>query len=328
MEYKTLGRTGLKVGVAGLGCGGFSKLGQAAGKSEEESIGIIHRAMELGVNLIDTAPAYGTEGIVGQAIKGMPRDELVLSTKHYAEWEGRTYSTKEILEGLDNSLRQLGTDYIDIYHIHAFSLHCYDRVQDEILPALEKERAKGKFRFFAASEYSQIHHRHEALQRAFEDDFLDVVMVAYSLLNQNAEKVVFPMTQKLGIGTQIMFAVRTLFSAPGRLQTEIDALIAQGRLDPSTVDRSDPLGFLMHEEGASSVIDACYRYVRHEPGADVVLFGTGDLDHLQTNLNSILKPPLAAADVQRLKQAFGHLEGVGLDGWHKTPDTPADPVQA
>lgn len=59
--------------------------------------------------------------------------------------------------------------------------------------------------------------------------------------------------------------------------------------------------------------DAAYRYVRHEPGVDVVLFGTGDQAHLRSNIESLLKPPLPAADRRRLAELFGHLVGVGLD---------------
>ena len=69
MEYTTLGKTGLKVSVAGLGCGGFSRLGLKAGKSEDEAARLIHQAVDLGINFIDTAPSYGTEGVVGKALK-------------------------------------------------------------------------------------------------------------------------------------------------------------------------------------------------------------------------------------------------------------------
>ena len=81
MEYTTLGRTGLRTGVAGLGCGGFSRLGQAHGKSKAESVALVRMALDMGVNLLDTAEAYGTEGIVGEAIRGLDRDQVVLSTK-------------------------------------------------------------------------------------------------------------------------------------------------------------------------------------------------------------------------------------------------------
>jgi aryl-alcohol dehydrogenase-like predicted oxidoreductase len=76
---------------------------------------------------------------------------------------------------------------------------------------------------------------------------------------------------------------------------------------------NDPLGFLVHAGGASSITDAAYRFARHEPGADVVLFGTGDQQHLRTNIESLLKPPLPEADRARLAELFGHLRGVGLE---------------
>ena len=65
--------------------------------------------------------------------------------------------------------------------------------------------------------------------------------------------------------------------------------------------------------GAESVIDAAYRFARHEPGADVILFGTGSIDHLLTNIASILRPPLPSHTVEMLAKLFGNLEGVGLD---------------
>jgi aryl-alcohol dehydrogenase-like predicted oxidoreductase len=81
MEYTTLGRTNLNVSVAGLGCGGFSQRGLAQGKSEADAIGIIHEALELGVNLFDTAAAYGTEAVLGTAIKAVRREDVVICTK-------------------------------------------------------------------------------------------------------------------------------------------------------------------------------------------------------------------------------------------------------
>ena len=81
MQYTTLGRTGLNVSVAGLGCGGHSRLGQKTGRTEQESIQVVRQALDLGINLIDTAEAYGTESIVGKAIQDVARDQLVISTK-------------------------------------------------------------------------------------------------------------------------------------------------------------------------------------------------------------------------------------------------------
>jgi aryl-alcohol dehydrogenase-like predicted oxidoreductase len=90
-------------------------------------------------------------------------------------------------------------------------------------------------------------------------------------------------------------------------------LVAEGKLSAADVDVNDPLGFLVHEGGASSMMDAAYRFVRHEPGVHVVLFGTGNPAHVDTNIESILKPPLPKEDHDRLVSVFGHLVGVGLD---------------
>ncbi len=81
MKYTILGRTGLKVSVAGLGSGGHSRLGRATGRSEKESIALVRQALDLGINLIDTSEAYGTESIVGKAMVGFPRDRVIISTK-------------------------------------------------------------------------------------------------------------------------------------------------------------------------------------------------------------------------------------------------------
>ena len=78
-------------------------------------------------------------------------------------------------------------------------------------------------------------------------------------------------------------------------------------------DLEQPLGFLVHAGGADSLTDAAYRFVRHEPGVDVVLFGTSKSAHLRANIASILKPPLPKADVEKLYALFAHLRGVGLD---------------
>jgi L-galactose dehydrogenase len=89
-------------------------------------------------------------------------------------------------------------------------------------------------------------------------------------------------------------------------------LAAEGRL-PRELATDKPLDFLIHEGGASSPVDAAYRFARHEPGANVVLFGTGNPDHLRSNIASILAPPLPAGDVARIRELFGALVGIGLD---------------
>ena len=313
MEYTTLGRTGLKVSVAGMGCGGSSRLGLTAGHSAAHCAGIIRQAVDLGVNLIDTAKAYGTEAVVGEALKALPRESVVITTKHKVA-EGKTLlAAKDVVAGLDDSLRVLGTDYIDVFFLHTVLPNAYEHAAREVVPALLREKEKGKFRFLGITEMPPKDARHDMLQSAFRDDYWDVIMFAFHMLGQNARQRVFPMTISHNIGTLIMFAVRSLFSTPGRLQQDIQALVTAGKLPAQMAEHSHPLEFLLQEGGAQSVIEAAYRYARHEPGANVVLFGTGNPAHVAPNIEAILKPPLPSVDVKRLAELFGHLEGVGLD---------------
>src|SRR5262249_49341052 len=83
MHYTTLGSTGLKVSVAGLGCGGNSRIGLGTGLSEAQSVALVREALDLGVNFLDTAASYGTEQVIGKAIRGRPRAAVVISTKSH-----------------------------------------------------------------------------------------------------------------------------------------------------------------------------------------------------------------------------------------------------
>ena len=118
MEYINLGATELKVSVAGLGCGGNSRLGQSTGSTVAESVSIIHRALDLGVNFFDTAPVYETEKILASALTKVPRDSVVLSTKCRIQKDKKLLSAAQIIASLEQSLLSLQTDYIDVFHLH------------------------------------------------------------------------------------------------------------------------------------------------------------------------------------------------------------------
>ncbi len=312
MEYTTLGRTGLRVSVAGLGCGGFSRLGLNTGGNEASAIGIVHAALDLGVNLIDTAEPYATETIVGKALKNIPRDQYVIATKASVIRNGERYTPERVIASLDNSLRELGVDCIDVFQLHAIAPSHYDYVRDSIVPPLLKEKQRGKFRFLGITETSPNDLEHQMLLRAVPDGMWDVVMVAFHMMSQNTREKVFPATLQHRVGTLLMFAVRSIFARNDRVVETMKELAATGKVPQWLADSSEPLGFLIHPGGASSLTDAAYRYVRHEPGVDVVLFGTGDQAHLRSNIESIQKPPLPEADRAKLAELFSHLRGVGL----------------
>jgi aryl-alcohol dehydrogenase-like predicted oxidoreductase len=315
MEYKTLGKTGLRVSVAGLGCGGFSRLGLGTGKSEADAVALVHQAFDLGVNLFDTAAVYGTEALLGKALKALPRDRVVIASKAWLPRSTGRSAAERAVASLDHSLKELGTDYIDVFELHGVSPGAYDRARDEIAPALLKEKEKGKLRHLGVTETGSSDGEHRMARRAAEDGVWDVMMVAFHMMHQNARSQVFPLTIANRVGTLLMFAVRNIFSKPERLRDELHRLSAERQVAAWLAQAPDPLGFLIHpaDGGAATITEAAYRYVRHEPGVDVVLFGTGDPEHLRANIAAILKPPLPETDRRILARHFGHLVGVGLD---------------
>jgi aryl-alcohol dehydrogenase-like predicted oxidoreductase len=313
MEYTTLGHTGLTASVAGLGCGGFSRLGLGTGGSEDDAIRLIRLALDLGVNVLDTAAVYGTEEVVGKAVRGVPRDSVIICTKASRDRSDNRYYVDKILASLDGSCRRLGLEYVDVFQLHAVPPAQYEYVRDEIAPALLRAKEQGKFRFLGITETSPNDTNHDMLHRALPDGIWDTAMFAFHMMHQPARERVFPLTRTHGVGTLMMFAVRQIFARPSQLAATVKELAAAGKVPAWLAQSDDPLGFLVHPGGARSVIDAAYRYVRHEAGVDVVLFGTGDAAHLRSNIESILKPPLPEPDRAKLAELFGHLRGVGLE---------------
>ena len=163
MQYTTLGKTGLQVSVAGLGCGGYSRLGQSTGRSEAQSIAIVQQAMDQGINFIDTARNYRTEDIVGKALKGRNRDEVVISTKTtLADDTGRKCPAQVVRE-LEASLRKMDLTTVDVFHLHGVQPAVYDHAVQKIVPALLREQEKGKFRFLGITEVPPKDPHHETL---------------------------------------------------------------------------------------------------------------------------------------------------------------------
>ncbi len=311
MEYTTLGRTGLPVSVAGLGAGGHSRLGLSTGKTEAEAIALIHAALDLGVNLIDTASAYGTEAVVGKALAGR-RQNVVLASKTSVQRAGVPLTAAQVTESLETSLRLLDTDRIDIFQLHAVPPDQYAAIRDRLLPVLRRAQEQGKIRFLGVTETAPNDLEHSMLAQAVPDGLWDSAMVAFHMMHQNARESVFPLTRAHRVGTLVMFAVRGIFARPAQLAATLRDLAAAGQV-PAEVATDAPLDFLLHPGGATSLTDAAYRTARHEPGVDVVLFGTGEAEHLRTNIASLLRPPLPDADRARLRTLFAHLRGVGLD---------------
>jgi aryl-alcohol dehydrogenase-like predicted oxidoreductase len=310
MEYAELGSTGLEVSVVSLGAGGASKLGLGTGKSASEAEELVETALDLGITTIDTAEAYGTEDVIGAAIEDVAREDLVLSTKVTIS-DGDERRTPDDLEAsLRGSLDRLGTDYVDVYHLHGVHPDDYEYAVETLYPRMERLQDAGLLRFAGITETVSRDPGHEMLRRAVDDGVWDVVMVGFNLLNHSARERVLEPAASQGIGTICMVAVRRALSDPAALEETIRELVESGTLDPTEVDPEDPFGFLVHDEGADDLIDAAYRFARHEPTVDTVLTGTSNRDHLVANIESASKPPLPDADLARLDEQFGHVDSV------------------
>ena len=313
MEYTTLGRTGLPVSVAGLGCGGFSRLGLSTGGSPADAVKLVRIAIDSGITLIDTAAQYGTEPMVGEAIRDVPRDSVVIATKCLLAEKGVQITAEGLTASLDASLKALGTDYVDVFQLHGVSMPQYEFAMSELMPALERAKAAGKFRFLGITESASRDPDHAMLLRAAADGMWDVGMVAFNMLHRTASDRLFPLAIDGGMGTLVMHAVRSIFARPDFLAASIRDLAASGKVPAELLDAARPLDFLVHPAGAESVTDAAYRFARHTPGVSVVLFGTGSADHLRANVASICRPPLPAEDIARLLALFGQVSGLGLE---------------
>ncbi len=307
MQYCTLGRTGLKVSVAALGAGGTSRLGAAKGLPRAHSVALIHEALDLGVNLVDTAPTYGTEEIVGEALVGR-RQNVIVSTKARAnrpgtELDSTDYVTaEEFRQSVESSLRALRTDCLDLLHLHGVRPHQYDYSMKVLLPQMQKLRSEGKLRFFSITEGFGVDAEHETLRRAVADGDWDVVMGGFNMLNPSAVLHLLPDCTASNVGYLCMYAVRGALTDTTRLEAAMRRMGERGDL------KDDP--------GAGKLVDAlvrsglplaeiAYRFCRHTAGVCSVLFGTGDFGHLRKNIEWMNKPALPSDLVALVLEVFG-----------------------
>lgn len=310
MEKVTLGRTGLKVSAAGLGCGGFSRLGLFS-KGIDNACAIIKYAYENGVNFFDTAEIYGTQSAVGKGLEGIPRDRYVLSSKFmYVTPERVIKPADELEKCVDSCLKELKTDYIDIFNLHGVIPQVYCKVRDRFYPKLLNMKEKGKIRFVGITELFGSDNSHKALKLALPDDIWDVVMLGYNILNPSAAKTILPATLEKNIGTLCMFAVRSSLSDTSKLALDVRKMIEAHQADENLVKEENTLDFLIDNGYAGSITEAAYRFCRHTKGIDVTLTGTGSLEHLASNLTSLAMPPLPQDALEMLERMFGNVDCV------------------
>ena len=319
MIYRTLGRTNQRISLLGMGSGGNDPLGQKSGRSESEMVALLHRAFDLGINLFDTSPGYGdgrSERIIGQALKELPRDEVVVSTKIALAGSMPGKPTKfmnlsDVGPSVDACLERLQTDYLDVMLMAvADQPENFDRVINDLIPELLKQKQKGKIRFLGSSEQTRSDGAHKWLERVLPTDVIDIAMVGHNMINQSAQRNIFPLCKRQNIGVINIFTVRNLFWNPTRLKEVIADLKRRDVLSDGAVSDDDPLGWLLQVDDCGSLVEAAYRYAAYTEPVSTVMCGTIETEELEENVPNIEKGPLSPATIRRLHETFGHIDEV------------------
>ena len=294
MDYRPLGRTGVQVSPLCLGTMMFGAWGNS---DHDDSIRIIHQALDAGINFVDTADAYSageSEQIVGKALKGR-RDDVVLATKFFIPMgddpNQRGGSRRWIVTEVENSLRRLGTDWIDLYQVHR-----PDPAVDveETLGALTDLVAQGKVRYIGSSSYSgsqiveaQWTARERNLQRFRTEQ------PPYSLLTRSIELDVLPTAQRHGMGilTYSPLAGGWLsgsWSADSSPTSPARKRLAD-RFDMSLRDNQRKLEAVeqlqrVAEDAGVSMIELAIAFVLHHPGVTSAIIGPRTMEQLDSQL--------------------------------------------
>jgi aryl-alcohol dehydrogenase (NADP+) len=285
MQYRTLGRTGIKVSPYALGAMMFGAVGNP---DHDDSIRIIHKALDAGINFIDTADFYShgeSEEIVGKAIKGR-RDDIVLATKANlpmgTDPNQQGNSRRWLTRAVEDSLRRLGTDYIDLYQVHRPSP---DTDIEETLSALTDLMRAGKVRAIGSSTFpaSEMVEAQWVAERRGLARFRSE-QPAYSILNRSIENEVLPTAQKYGMGVMVWSPLAMgLLTGRYRKGQAVDSRRTQVNskymTDPGKLDAIEQLIPLAKDFGLSLTHMAMAFVIAHQ-GVTSANIGPRTMEHL------------------------------------------------
>ena len=310
MEYRTLGRTGLRVSLASFGTGGPSQFGQHKGLEQRQQTALVRRCLELGVNLFDTHEGYGdSERILGEALRGVPRDSYHIVTKwSYHSGGGVGRDAAAFARSVERSLSHLDTDYVDVMMIHGILAAEYESVMERFLPTLERLCEEGKVRFKGFSTRYIVDPAQEIVPVALRShpELWDVVMLKYGILNQIMAKEALPLAAEHNIGVLNMASVRIKLPVPALLEELIAEWKDKGYIPRDSTPARDPLGWLVHDD-VDSVVSAAYKFAADHPAIGSVITGTSSMAHLEANIAALEEPRLPEGDSARLKCLFGDI---------------------
>jgi aryl-alcohol dehydrogenase-like predicted oxidoreductase len=328
MQYRTLGRTGVQVSTLALGAMNFGAIGRT---TQAEATAIVDAALEAGINLIDTADWYSngeSEELVGKAIAGR-RDDIVLATKANMpmsdERNQQGSSRRWLVTELDNSLRRLGVDHVDLYQIHRWDPATSDEETLSVLTDLQRE---GKIRYFGSSTFPA--YRIVQAQWAARERHLSRYVTeqpGYSILQRGIETHVLPVTEEYGLGVLVWSPLASgwLSGAVRKgqdINTNRSASLPE-RFDlgiPSNQARLDAVERLVKvaEQAGLTLIQLALGFVTAHPAVTSAIIGPRTLDHLHSQLAAA--DTVLSADVL---DAIDEIVAPGVDlAPHEKFDTP------
>jgi aryl-alcohol dehydrogenase-like predicted oxidoreductase len=308
MEYRSLGRTGMHVSPLCLGAMMFGAWGEP---DHETSVKIIHRALDAGINFIDTADVYSqgeSETIVGKALAGGKRDEVILATKVHGQMgvpvnaqvgtkgdpNRQGNSRRWIIREVEASLRRLNTDWIDLYQIHRPDP---DADHEETLAALTDLQRQGKIRAFGSSTYpaEEIVEAQWTAQRRALGRYM-TEQPPYSLLVRGIEADVLPTCQRYGMGVLPWsplgggWLTGRYRTGAGQPESKRSARIP-GRFDLSNpanrvkLEATEKLAVLADELGIP-LIHLAIAFVLQHPAVTAPIIGPRTMEHLESQLGA------------------------------------------
>ncbi|MEV4473596.1 MULTISPECIES: aldo/keto reductase [Nonomuraea] len=296
MQYRALGRTGVQVSTLALGAMNFGAIGRT---TQDEATAIIDAALEAGVNVIDTADWYSggqSEEIVGKAIAGR-RDDIVLATKATMPMsEAPNHqggSRRWIVRALDDSLRRLGVDHVDLYQMHRWDPTTSD---EETLSALTDLQRAGKIRYFGSSTFPA--YRIVQAQWAAREHHLSRYVTeqpSYSILQRGIEADVLPVAQEYGLGVLVWSPLASGWLSgairAGRAADTHRSSVLPERFDPALPYNRARLEAVERLAGVAdaaglTLIQLALGFVTAHPGVTGALIGPRTLEHLKAQLDA------------------------------------------
>jgi aryl-alcohol dehydrogenase-like predicted oxidoreductase len=322
VQFRPLGRTGVQVSPLCLGAMMFGPWGN---DDRADSIRIIHRALDAGINFIDTADVYSggvSEEIVGEALRGR-RDDVVLATKFFMPMSEdpnhRGGSRRWIIRQVENSLRRLGTDHIDLYQVHRPSP---DTDVEETLGALTDLVRSGKVRYIGSSSYSgsQIVEAQWASRERHLERFV-TEQPPYSILVRGIEEDVLPTTQRYGMGT-LTYSPLAGGWLSGRWRKDAAGTPRSSARPSARFDMSSPANqrkldvveelAQLAEQTGMTLIEMAIAFVLNHPGVTSAIVGPRTMEQLESYL--------PAADITLSTDVLDRIDELVAPGVTVNPD--------